>query len=74
MAGKHRVRDVRDLCEREGLKVLSIVPKNGGHLKATLQADDGRILQIVFANSPSDVRGDLNNRAQLRRLLRKEVA
>lgn len=62
-----RERQVRELCEREGLAVESIEIDGRGHLSVRLAGRPGR---LTFARTPSDGRGDLNKRAMLRRIAR----
>jgi hypothetical protein len=62
-------REIRKQAARHGLEVLSVEKaKRRGHTHVRLRrACDGEDALFVFAGSPSDGRGALNNDARLSR-------
>lgn len=68
-----RERDIEDMVERCGLETLNF-SKNGGHYQLTLRAPNGETRRFAFAKTPSDVRGDLNQEAELKRWARDNPA
>lgn len=68
-AGKPRERELTRFLESRGYEILSLTHHRNNHFRAVLKRD-GEIFSGVFANSPSDYRGDLNaiSAKQLRRI------
>jgi hypothetical protein len=64
-----RVREVKQLCQREGFEVQRVEHDGRNHYRVYL-AIAGRQEWVSFSNTPSDHAGDLNKRAQLRRMAR----
>lgn len=63
-----KMRDVRQIIERNGLTVVSLVCKR--HIKARVRRADGQECLQVFACTGSDHRGLANREAALRRFAR----
>ena len=72
MAGKKSVvTQVRSLIESEGLVCAEL--ENGAHVKA--RVSNGKETRLfVFASTPSEWRGWLNKRAELRRFYKEARA
>ena len=66
-----RVREIRALASRAGLKFESAKDTGSGHIKAVMRAPDGRICSSIFAATPSDWRSDKNNLSRLRRIAKE---
>lgn len=62
-----REREVRNLVERAGLKLVSCSHTGGNHVKATVQRSDGAVFMTIHPLSPSDWRGEKNKLAELKR-------
>lgn len=68
-----RERDIEDMVARAGLEMLNFA-KNGAHYQVTLRAPNGETRRFAMARTPSDVRGDLNQQAELNRWARENPA
>lgn len=62
-----REREVRQLVERAGLTLVSCTHSGGNHIKAVVQRQDGSTFISFHPLSPSDVRGEKNKLAELKR-------
>lgn len=65
-----RERDIEDMVERSRLEILNF-QKTGAHYQLTLRAPNGETRRFAFAKTPSDVRGDANQEADLKRWARE---
>lgn len=65
-----RERDIEDMVERSRLEILNF-SKTGAHYQLTLRAPNGETRRFAFAKTPSDVRGDANQEADLKRWARE---
>lgn len=63
-----KLRDVREIVERNGLTLVSL--ERTRHIKARVRRADGRETLQIFACSASDHRGLANREAALRRFAR----
>lgn len=70
---KGRERDIRNLVEGLGLRVLAVTTRGSGHYAAEVKAPTGATQKFFFSNTPSDHRGDLNKKAMIRRWVREQV-
>jgi hypothetical protein len=64
-------RMARDLIESMGLTLVELEQNGRNHLRATVQTPRGRIFNTTFAQTPSDHRYLLNQRAWMRRKIRE---
>jgi hypothetical protein len=73
-----RTRDLRRMSEavahQVGARLASLETTNGGHLRAVFVGRGGERTSVFLPSTPGDVRGDRNDAALVRRVLRERVA
>lgn len=62
-----RQREILTLITGTGLRCVSIDQAKTTHYRALVEGPHGRA-SVTFSSTPGDHRGDLNKRAQLRRI------
>lgn len=69
-----RGRELRKMAETEGLLVLSLNLTQGSHVRLVVKYPHYDPIPLVAPLTPSDHRGDVNLRAQMRRVARGQAA
>ena len=71
MSSKNKwIKEVHDMIEEQGAKVISCVPTNNNHIKYKTTLPDGNQCMFIAAKSPSDHRGFNNLRSDVRRMVK----
>ncbi len=68
---RKREREIRQLAVDAGLKLVDLTMNGNQHYALTVKRDDGQRKKFIMSNSPSDMRGELNKRSDLRRFARE---
>lgn len=71
---KKREREIAQAVDQTGLRRLGMRTTGTGHYAVTVVAVDGTEKTFFFSKTPSDNRGDINNRGILRRFAREHAA
>lgn len=65
-----RQRELVEMVEAEGLAVVSVGVNWGAHCQMCVRAPDGRSRKFNTSLTPSDRKGSLNFRADIRKFVR----
>ena len=68
-----RQEQIKEMVKANGLLLQDMKQGKSGHIKVQAAAPNGMARQFVFALTPSDRRGDLNNKAELKRFYRASI-
>lgn len=71
---KHKpfIKELCDMFESDGFKVVEIEKTNGGHVRWTLEKS-GATVSLLTALTASDRRAAMNNRAFARRAIQEKL-
>lgn len=68
---RKREKEIRKIVVECGLELVGLEFDGRNHYKVTAAAPQGRCGKFFFSNTPSDYRGDLNKRSDVRRFARE---